>query len=88
MPPSIYAPWLLINQLVVKMLATCMYLMKEAAVPTRSLPGLGLRTSNTSGREREGSMEKTVVLETPRTKQSLIGVESLGTRERGNVRTA
>lgn len=48
---------------------------------------MGLRASNTSSREGEGAMEKTVILETSRTKESLVRVESLGTRKRGNIRT-
>ena len=71
------------------LLFKAMYLVKEAVVPTGCFPWLGLRTSssNTGGWEREGAMEKTVILETSRTEQSLIGVESLGTREGSNVRT-
>ena len=49
------------------LLLKAMYLVKEAVFPTRCFPWLGLRTSNTGGREREGAMEKTVILETSRT---------------------
>ena len=64
-----------------------MHLVKEAAVTTRCLPGQGLWTSNTSGREGERTVKKTVILETSRTEESLIGMESLGTREGSNVWT-
>lgn len=61
--------------------------MKEAVFPTRCFSWLRLRASNTGSGEREGPMEKTVILETSRTKQSLVGVESLGTRKRSYIRT-
>jgi hypothetical protein len=43
------------------------YLVKEAVVSAWCFSWLGLGASNTGSREREGAMEKTVVLETSRT---------------------
>ena len=64
-----------------------MYLVKEAVVPTRCFSWLRLGARNTGSREGKGAMKKTVILETSRTEQSLVGVESLGTGERSYVRT-
>ena len=61
--------------------------MKEAVVPTRRFSWLRLGARNTGSREGKGAMKKTVILETSRTEQSLVGVEGLGTGERSYVRT-
>ena len=40
-----------------------------------------------SRKGRRGTMEKTVILETTRTEESLVGMEGLGTREGSDVGT-
>ena len=56
-------------------------LVQEAAVATRCLSGLRLGTGYSSDGERKGAVEKTVVLETSLTEESLIRMESMDPRE-------